>query len=168
MVIRPGQGRRPGRRRHGSALVHQSPTRSSPAVAARTMLPKCCANRHAGAGAPSDKSRKWFRSLTNIPQNHTGRVDVAGDAADGGYRLVVGTKAERQAARKAVSDYHEAQLGELIEHVAMAIDRYRTGEVDAYTVDETIHHYHRAARETIGQLVSCGNSAGPAGEHSLR
>jgi nucleoid-associated protein YejK len=59
----------------------------------------------------------------------------------------VGTKAERQAARKAVSDYHEAQLGELIEHVAMAIDRYRTGEVDAYTVDETIHHYHRAARE---------------------
>jgi nucleoid-associated protein YejK len=29
----------------------------------------------------------------------------------------------------------------------MAIDRYRTGEVDAYTVDETIHHYHRAARE---------------------
>jgi hypothetical protein len=80
----------------------------------------------------------------------------------------VGTKAERQAARKAVSDYHEAQLGELIEHVAMAIDRYRTGEVDAYTVDETIHHYHRAARETIGQLVSCGNSAGPAVEHILR
>ena len=28
-----------------------------------------------------------------------------------------------------------------------AIDRYRAGEVDAYTVDETIHHYHRAARE---------------------
>jgi hypothetical protein len=28
-----------------------------------------------------------------------------------------------------------------------AIDRYRGGEIDAYTVDETIHHYHRAAGE---------------------
>jgi hypothetical protein len=59
----------------------------------------------------------------------------------------VATKAERQAARNAVAGYHEARLGELIEHVAIAIDRYRAGDVDAYTVDETIHHYHRAARE---------------------
>ena len=28
-----------------------------------------------------------------------------------------------------------------------AIDRYRAGEIDAYAVDETIHHYHRAAAE---------------------
>jgi hypothetical protein len=28
-----------------------------------------------------------------------------------------------------------------------ALDRYRTGEIDAYAIDETIHHYHRAARE---------------------
>jgi hypothetical protein len=50
--------------------------------------------------------------------------------------------------------YHEARLGELIEYIAIAIDRYRAGEVDAYHVDETIHHYHRAARELW-------NSAGP-------
>ncbi|GLV12090.1 MULTISPECIES: hypothetical protein [Mycobacterium] len=57
------------------------------------------------------------------------------------------TKAERRAAREAVAGYHQARPGELIEHIASAIDRYRAGEIDAYAVDETIHHYHRAARE---------------------
>jgi hypothetical protein len=28
-----------------------------------------------------------------------------------------------------------------------ATGRYRAGEIDAYAVDETIHHYHRAAAE---------------------
>jgi hypothetical protein len=58
---------------------------------------------------------------------------------------IVGTKAERRAARERVSAYHQAQLTELLSHVAAAIDRYRAGEIDAYAVDETIHHYHRAA-----------------------
>jgi len=59
----------------------------------------------------------------------------------------VGTKAERRAARERVATYHEARLAELIEHITAALDRYRTGEIDAYAIDETIHHYHRAARE---------------------
>ncbi|MDM3905631.1 hypothetical protein QRB40_07635 [Mycobacterium intracellulare subsp. chimaera] len=59
----------------------------------------------------------------------------------------MGTKAERRAPREAVAGYHEARLGELIGIVAAAIDRHRAGEIDAYAVDETIHHYHRAARE---------------------
>ena len=59
----------------------------------------------------------------------------------------MGTKAERHGATKAVASYHQARLDELIEHIAVAIDRYRVDEIDAYTVDETIHHYHRAARE---------------------
>ena len=58
---------------------------------------------------------------------------------------IVGTKAERRAARERVSAYHQSQLAELLSHVAAAIDRYRAGEIDAYAVDETIHHYHRAA-----------------------
>ena len=57
------------------------------------------------------------------------------------------TKAERRAARERVSAYHESQLAELLGHVGAEIDRYRAGEIDAYAVDETIHHYHRAARE---------------------
>jgi hypothetical protein len=59
----------------------------------------------------------------------------------------VATNAERRAARERVSAYHQAQLAELLSHVGAAIDRYRTGEIDAYTVDETIHHYHRSAAE---------------------
>ncbi len=55
--------------------------------------------------------------------------------------------AERRAAREQVSAYHQAQLAELLNHVAAAIDRYRVGEIDAYAVDETIHHYHRAAAQ---------------------
>ncbi len=43
--------------------------------------------------------------------------------------------------------YHEARLADLIEHVADELERYRTGDVDGYAVDETIHHYHRAAQE---------------------
>jgi hypothetical protein len=38
-------------------------------------------------------------------------------------------------------------LAELLGHVSAAIDRYRASEIDAYAVDETIHHYHRAAAE---------------------
>jgi hypothetical protein len=60
---------------------------------------------------------------------------------------IMGTKAERRAARERVSAYHQAQLTGLLTNVAAAVDRYRSGEIDAYTVDETIHHYHRAAGE---------------------
>ena len=59
----------------------------------------------------------------------------------------MGTKSERRAARERVNAYHQAQLGELLTNVMAAIDRYRAGEIDACTVDDTIHHYHRAAGE---------------------
>ena len=57
------------------------------------------------------------------------------------------TKADRRAAQERVSAYHQAQLAGLLGHIGAAIDRYRAGEIDAYAVDETIHHYHRAAAE---------------------
>ena len=59
----------------------------------------------------------------------------------------MGTKNERRAAREKVAAYHEVQLGELICRVAEAVDRHRAGELDAFEVDEVIHHYHRAARK---------------------
>jgi len=59
----------------------------------------------------------------------------------------VSIKADRRAARERVSAYHQSQLAELLNHVGAATDRYRVGEIDAYEMDETIHHYHRAARE---------------------
>ena len=59
----------------------------------------------------------------------------------------VGMKAQRRAAHERVNSYHQARLGELIEQVGQAVDRYRHGELDAFEVDEVIHHYHRAARQ---------------------
>jgi hypothetical protein len=56
-------------------------------------------------------------------------------------------KPERRAAHNRASAYHWAQLTELISHVQTAIDRCRAGEIDAYALDEAIHHYHRAAKE---------------------
>jgi hypothetical protein len=44
-----------------------------------------------------------------------------------------------------VSAYHQSQPAKLPSHAAAAIDRYRAGQTDAHAVDETIHHYHRAA-----------------------
>lgn len=73
----------------------------------------------------------------------------AGARIDRGRTSVVpvNAKAGRRAAREQVAGYHEACLRELIDHVARAVDRYRAGQIDAYAVDEAIHHYHRAARE---------------------
>ena len=71
------------------------------------------------------------------------------------------TKAERRAARERVSAYHESQLAGLLGHVGTEIDRYRAGEIDAYAVDETIHHYQRAA---AGLWKFC--FAGGGGSHA--
>ena len=51
----------------------------------------------------------------------------------------VGSKRERQADRALVAGYHEARLGELLERIAEAVDRFRAGELDAFAVDEVIH-----------------------------
>lgn len=67
----------------------------------------------------------------------------------------MGTKAERRAAAKLVSGYHEAQLNELVAHVADAVDRHRAGELDAFEVDEVIHRYRQAARQL---WTFCGQS----------
>lgn len=69
---------------------------------------------------------------------------------------VVGTKAERRAARERVSAYHQAQLARLLSHGAAAIDRCRDGETGACTVDETIHHYHLAATQLWKFCFACG------------
>jgi len=60
---------------------------------------------------------------------------------------IMGTKAERQTARERVSAYHQAELAGLLTYVVAAADGYRAGEIDAFALDETIHHYHRAAGE---------------------
>jgi len=66
---------------------------------------------------------------------------------DLGSLLLVSDRSERRAARSVVADYHHAQLGELVTRVGEAIDRYRTGELDAFDVDRVLFQYSRAAKE---------------------
>lgn len=57
------------------------------------------------------------------------------------------SKSERLAARQVVAAYHEARLGELVEHVGEAVDRFRANELDPIDVDQVIFQYSRAAKE---------------------
>jgi hypothetical protein len=59
----------------------------------------------------------------------------------------VSSKSERRAARSVVAEYHDAQLGDLVNRVGDAIDRYRAGELDAFEVDRVLFQYSRAAKE---------------------
>jgi hypothetical protein len=57
------------------------------------------------------------------------------------------SKAERHAARAAVGAYHEAELARLIEHARKGLERYDAGEIDAFELDELIHHFKRATQK---------------------
>jgi hypothetical protein len=57
------------------------------------------------------------------------------------------SKAERRAARAAVGAYHDAELARLLEHVREGLARYDAGEIDAFELDDLIHHYKRAAQK---------------------
>lgn len=65
-------------------------------------------------------------------------------------------KAERQQARETVASYHEAQLAELLMHVAAAADRFRSGDATAFDVDYVVFQYSRAAKE-LWKFCNAGN-----------
>ena len=67
------------------------------------------------------------------------------------------TKAERRAARQQVAAYHEEQLAALIQRVAEAVDRHRSGHLDAFEVDELIFQYQRAAKQLWTFCVRAGS-----------
>ena len=52
----------------------------------------------------------------------------------------------RRNAQERVAAYYESCLRELIGHVEIALDRYRT-DGDAEQMDTALYQYHRAARE---------------------
>ncbi|WP_159083590.1 hypothetical protein [Nocardioides terrigena] len=65
-------------------------------------------------------------------------------------------KSDRQQARETVATYHEAELAGLVAHVAEAIDRFRSGELKAFDVDEVLFQYSRAAKE-LWKFCNIGN-----------
>jgi hypothetical protein len=64
-------------------------------------------------------------------------------------------KARRRAARETIAVYHEQQLGLLLDHVRNGFSRWDAGEIDAFELDDLIHHYKRSAREL---WKFCGSS----------
>jgi hypothetical protein len=57
------------------------------------------------------------------------------------------SKAQRQVDMALVASYHEARLADLLERVRGGFERYDSGELDAFELDELIHRYKKAARE---------------------
>ena len=47
----------------------------------------------------------------------------------------------------ALAAYHDAELADFVAHLAEAIDRFRSGELKAFDVDEVLFQYSRAAKE---------------------
>jgi hypothetical protein len=66
-----------------------------------------------------------------------------------------GERAQRREARKVIGAYHEEQLRALLEHVRDGFGRLDRGEIDAFELDDIIHHYKRSAREL---WKFCGSS----------
>ena len=56
-------------------------------------------------------------------------------------------KAERQADEALVVGYHEARLADLLERVREGFERYDSGGLDAFELDELVHRYKKAAWE---------------------
>ena len=82
---------------------------------------------------------------------------MANSDPGGGTRAQTGpSKAERRAARAAVGAYHEAELARLLEHVREGLERYDTGEIDAFERNELIHRYKQATQKLWSFCVGGG------------
>ena len=66
------------------------------------------------------------------------------------------TKAQRRADRDRVGAYHDQQLAKLLEHVREGFARWDAGEINAFELDEVIHHYKRAAQKLWNACVVGG------------
>jgi hypothetical protein len=66
-------------------------------------------------------------------------------------------KAAGRAARAIVGEYHATQLAGLVDHVRESLSRYDAGEIDAFELDEIIHHYKRATQELWKFCVGGGS-----------
>src|SRR5258708_14510131 len=56
-------------------------------------------------------------------------------------------KARRRADRALLATYHETKLGDLREQVRAGFTAYDSGQIDAFQLDDVIHHYKSSAKE---------------------
>ena len=64
-------------------------------------------------------------------------------------------RTRRRAARKVIAAYHEQQLLMLLDRLRDGFARLDAGKIDAFDLDDLIHHYKRSAREL---WKFCGSS----------
>ncbi len=76
--------------------------------------------------------------------------------------LPTNEKAKRRADWAFLVAYHEARLGDLLEHVRTGFAKYDAGEINAFGLDELIHRYHIAARELWKFCSVSGGRVGTA------
>lgn len=72
-------------------------------------------------------------------------------------RSGAGSREQRRADLALVTGYHEAQLAKLLRRLQEGFRRFEAGEINAFELDELIHHYKRAAREL---WKFCGDHSG--------
>ena len=66
-------------------------------------------------------------------------------------------KARRRAAREMIGVYHGRQLRVLLEHVRDGFAQLDAGEIDAFELDELIHHYKRSTQKLWSFCGSSGS-----------
>lgn len=93
------------------------------------------------AGAPDDTPPERC-SRSSVCSRCQAAIPAAGQAL-----RPVRRRPNGGAARAAVGAYHEAELTRLIERVREALVRFDAGEIDAFELDDLIHHYKRAAQK---------------------
>ncbi len=72
---------------------------------------------------------------------------------------------QRRADLALVTSYHETQLAKLLRHLQEGFRRFEAGEINAFELDELIHHYKRAAREL---WKFCGDLSGSSVRFTAR
>ncbi len=70
-----------------------------------------------------------------------------------------GGKAKRRADQAMVNAYHQARLADLLEHVRRGFQEYDAGRIDAFELDDIIHHYKRSAAELWKLCAVSGSQA---------
>jgi hypothetical protein len=72
-------------------------------------------------------------------------------------RDIEGEKARRRAARNMIGEYHEQQLGLLLEYVRDGFSKLDAGELDPFELDELIHRYKRSTQKLWSFCGSSGS-----------
>jgi hypothetical protein len=83
-------------------------------------------------------------------------------AAGTRIRDIENERERRRAARELISEYHDAELRKLLDHLREGFRQLDAGEIDPLDLDDLIHRYKRSARK----LWSFCGSSGSGWEHA--